>query len=223
MRDTQRELRLIFEAPIHVGRGVQTWCTRELRKKFNLDLVDKILMRRATAMIGSPVSQDAVCRLRERLVTLHLSVPHVVQSSMVRSICNAWTTTGRFSGPRLPCPFGCKARRGDRWSHFATCPAIRRMWTTACPSTEPIFFSQLTLELVLLLSPRLAPDVVVQLALWTDIVGHCANDVRALGTAPARVLADGLEMMNARLRFLAVQSDCSGAVIRRIRAASANG
>ena len=104
--------------------------------------------------------------------------------------------------------------------HFAVCRVVRRMWLACCPSTDNIFFSELTREMVLLLSPRLAPEVVVQLALWTDVVGHCANDIRAAGTAPAQVLAVGHEMMAARLRFLAVQSDLSRDVIRGIRAAS---
>ena len=67
--------------------------------------------------------------------------------------------------------------------------------------------------------PTFSPDEVVQIALWTDVVGHCANDVRAAGTAPSRVLREGGEMMAARLRFLGVQSDPARAVIRRIRAA----
>jgi hypothetical protein len=61
----------------------------------------------------------------------------------------------------------------------------------------------------------------VQVALWTDVVGHCANDARAAGTAPSRVFVEGEEMFRARLRFLAVQSDPARAVIRRIGAASA--
>ncbi len=158
-------------------------------------------------MTGAPVLQVAVSRLRARLVALHLEVSPVVQSSMIRSICNAWTTSGRFSGPRSPCSFGCGARRGDRWAHFTVCSAVRRMWLQACPSTDSIFFAKLTPELVLLLSLRLAPGVVVQLALWSDVVGHCANDIRAAGAAPALVLADGHERMAARLRFLAVQCD----------------
>ncbi len=92
------------------------------------------------------------------------------------------------------------------------------MWAEICPSACPRF-AHLTLEMVLLLSPDLLPDEVVQVALWTDVVGHCANDARAAGTAPSRVRREGGEMMAARLRFLAVQSDPARAVIRRIRAA----
>jgi hypothetical protein len=220
LRENQIELRALFDQMPPVGRGIQAWAVKKLRRQFCLGEIDAILRRRVSEMTGAPIPLDAVCRMRARLVALHLCVSPVVQSSMVRSVCNAWTTSGRFSGPRSPCPFGCGARRGDRWAHFTVCSAISRMWLQACPSTDVIFFSQLTLELVLLLSPRLAPDVVVQLALWTDVVGHCANDARAAGTAPARVLAEGHEMMNARLRFLAVQSDCSRVVIQRIRAAS---
>ena len=172
-------------------------------------------------MIGAPISIVAIRRMRDRFVALHSIVPHVVQSSMVRSICNAWTTSGRFSGPRAPCPFGGRTLRGDRWSHFPACTAIRRMWAAACPSANLLWFSQLTLEQALLLSPNPLPDVDVQVALWSDVVGHCANDARALGTAPARVFEEGGEMMIARLRFLAVQSDSTRTVIRRIRAAFA--
>ena len=70
-----------------------------------------------------------------------------------------------------------------------------------------------------MLSPDPIPDVDVQVALRTDVVGHCANDARAAGTAPARVLMEGEGMVIALLRFLAVQSDPARAVISRIRAA----
>ena len=83
------------------------------------------------------------------------------------------------------------------------------------------FFLEFSLERALLLSPDLLPDAVVQVALWSDVVGHCANDARAAGTAPGRVAVEGERMMAARLRFLAVQSDPARAVIRQIRVAEA--
>ena len=92
------------------------------------------------------------------------------------------------------------------------------MWAAACPGSEHICFSHLTLEHALLLSPGLHPDVVVQVALWSAVVGQCANDARAAGISPARVFVEGEEMFVARFRFLAVQSDPARAVIRHIRA-----
>jgi hypothetical protein len=68
-------------------------------------------------------------------------------------------------------------------------------------------------------SAGLSPDEDVQVALWTDVVGHCANDIRAAGATPSRAFEEGGDMMTARLRFLAVQSDSARTVILRIRAA----
>ncbi len=81
-------------------------------------------------------------------------------------------------------------------------------------------FAHLTLEQALLLSDDSSAEVDLQIALWTDVVGHCANDIRFAGTSPARVLVEGEGMMAARLRILAVQSDGAKSVICLIRAAS---
>ncbi len=93
------------------------------------------------------------------------------------------------------------------------------MWEGACPSALPIFVN-FSFEKALLLSSELTHEQAVQIALWTDVVGHCANDVRAAGTLPANVLLHGAEMMKARLRFLAVQSDSAREVICAMRAVS---
>ena len=75
----------------------------------------------------------------------------------------------------------------------------------------------------MLLSPHLSPDVCVQIAIWTDVVGHLSNDIRA-GSAPAPVNDEAGEgMVHARLRQLAVQCDGAKAVIIVIRAAAASG
>jgi hypothetical protein len=218
LRDTQMEMKYLFALPPPAGRGLQAWATRELRKEFDMDNIDKVLVKRFSVLIGAPVTLDAVRAMRARLVALRKTFPQVVQSSLVKAICNAWTTTGRFSGPRLPCPLGCGTPRGDKWAHFPTCTAIRRMWAVACPSASTIFV-ELTLERTLLLSSDLLPDEDMQVSLWTDVVGHCVNDARATGSLPSRVFSEGDEMMIARLRCLAVQSDTARAVIQRIRAA----
>ncbi len=144
-------------------------------------------------------------------------MPPVVLCSVIKSSCNAWTTSGRFSGLNLPCPFGCRTERGDKWAHFATCTAIRGMWREACPSANQVF-TELSLEKVLMISPIMPKEVVCQVVLWVDVVGHLSNDMRALGTPPARAFVDGGEMIKARLRQLAFQSEESRAVIRLTRA-----
>jgi hypothetical protein len=218
MQRTFLKIKSSMDLPPLVGRGLQGRVTLEIRKSFNIHTIEATLRQRAEAMIGAPVTHEAINRMRIRLIALRAKVPQVVLSSMIRSICNAWTTSGRFSGPRSVCPFGCQAPNGDRWSHFPVCSAIRRMWAAACPQASEVFL-HLTLEKVLFLSPDLQPEEDVQVALWSDVVGHCANDIRALGTAPSQVFLDGEGMIAARLRFLAVQSGPARAVISSIRVA----
>jgi hypothetical protein len=219
LRDNLAEFRFSFALPPMAGRGLQAWAAKQLRKNFSVDLIEATFVRRTSAMTGVPISLEAVRRMRLLLVSLRACLPQVVQSSMVRSICNAWTTSGRFGGPRMACPFGCRARNGDRWSHFVRCSAVRRMWEATCPSAL-LIFANLSYEKAVLLSPDLSRDEAVQIALWTDVVGHCASDARAAGTSPATVFLEGEGMMAARLRFLAVQSDGAREVIRLIRASS---
>ena len=90
------------------------------------------------------------------------------------------------------------------------------MWEDTCPSALPIF-ANFSFVKAVLLSPDLTRDEAVQVALWTDVVGHCANDVRAAGTSPETVFLKGEGMMAARLRFLAVQSDGARENIRLMR------
>jgi hypothetical protein len=201
-----------------VGRGIQRWVAGELRQQLTFESVDRALAKRLSSIFHSCVSCETAGLVRGRVFSLRTVMPPVVLSSILRSCCNAWTTTGRFSGPTLACPFGCGAAEGDKFSHFAGCGAIRRMWAEACPSSDPSILV-LTLELVLLITPEMSDLVISQAALWSDVVGHCANDIRMQGLSPERVFREGGGMFTARLRQLAVQSDSARAVICLIRAA----
>ena len=217
MYSTQVRLKNSFSTPPFSGKGLQAWVVKEIRLEAGLGDPDLALRRRLAGMLGAPVPQEVVHRLRTRMLALASRMPPVVMSSVVKSACNAWTTSGRFAGPNLPCPFGCRAERGDKWSHFVTCTAIRRMWREACPSAHTAF-DELTLENVLMITAAMPNEVICQVALWVDVVGHLSNDIRARGTTPTRAFRDGGEMIRARLRQLAVQSDLARAVIIVIRA-----
>jgi hypothetical protein len=213
---TSTALKSSFCVPPPSGRGLQAWVVKELRQEIGLDESDLALGRRVAGLMKAPVSHASIVQLRSRMSSLRKSMPPVVLCSVIKSSCNAWTTSGRFSGLNLPCPFGCRTERGDKWAHFATCTAIRGMWREACPSAN-LIFEHLSLETVLLISPELSEEVVPQVALWVDVVGHLSNDMRAQGTSPTRALIDGAEMIKARLRQLAVQSNEASAVISAIR------
>jgi hypothetical protein len=216
---TSTALKSSLGAPPLAGKGLQAWAVKELRQESGLGPPDLALSRRIAGLMGAPVPLASIHQLRNHMLTLKTCMPPVVMSSVIRSSCNAWTTSGRFSGPSLPCPFGCRTDCCDKWAHFAICTSIRGMWREACPSASPIF-NNLSLESVLLISPDMPKEDVCQVALWVDVVGHLSNDLRALGTSPSRALRDGAEMIRARLRQLAVQSEEARAVISLIRAAS---
>jgi hypothetical protein len=139
MHSTHTRLSARFAWPPPEGRDVQAWVTKELHAELNLDAADRALARRASAMFGRAIPIEAAKRQRARMHSLRSTMPPVVLSSLVKSTCNAWTTTGRFRGPNMACPFGCRASRGDKWAHFPGCPSIRRMWGEACPSANAIF------------------------------------------------------------------------------------
>jgi hypothetical protein len=216
MSRTHRDLKSSFASPPMYGRGLQAWVVKALRPDSEIRTAEEALSRRVSGLLGAPVSHASVVLLRTRMLSLQDCMPPVVVSSVVKSVCNAWTTSGRFSGPNLACPFGCRTVNGDKWAHFASCTAIRGMWRQACQNASTIFYN-LTLETVLMLSPGLTSGEILEVALWVDVVGHLSNDMRALGMSPTRTLLEGGDMMVARLRQLAVQSDAARAVIRGIR------
>ena len=217
--DTTADVSSCLSSVCPDGRGVQKWITQEIRKQWTLVAVDRAVANRLSMLAGRPISSEVAGLVRVRVLSLRKTMPPVVLSSVIRSVCNAWTTTGRFGGPTLACPFACGTEVGDRWSHFPGCSSIRRMWADACPSSDTLVLN-MTLEAALLLTPELPNEVVPQVALWTDVVGHCANDIRSQGISPAQVRRGSGGMFAARLRQLALQSDSARAVISSIRASS---
>jgi hypothetical protein len=171
MSRTHRDLRSSFASPPMFGRGLQAWVVKALRTESEVRFAEEALGRRVSGLLGTPVSHASVALLRTRMLSLRDRMPPVVVSSVVKSVCNAWTTSGRFSGLKFPCPFGCRTENGDKWAHFATCTAIRGMWRQACPSANAIFDNP-TRKKVLMLCPDLTREVVLEMALWVDVVGH---------------------------------------------------
>jgi hypothetical protein len=219
MHDTFQQLSLACSVPIPHGKGLQAWITIEIQKDLVVGLADRAVARRASAMLGLPITTEAAGRLRDHLHTLRNILPPVAISSMIRSFSNAWTTSGRFAGANLACPFGCGSPSGDKWTHFPGCPSFFKFWKEACPQCN-IIFANLSLEDALLLSPGLPKEVALEVCIWSDVVGHLSNDIRANATLPSRFLVAGKDMIEARLRHLSVLCDGTGAVIRLIGAAS---
>jgi hypothetical protein len=212
----KEHVEFIALAPPVETYGVQRWAAELLSNNIPMARLDECIAKRLSTLLKMPTSEATAARVRERIGTAKGIVPPCAVASMLRTICNAWTTTGRFSGPTAACPFGCGALASDRFSHFPDCLSLRDMWNEVCPGAAPIF-QHLSLAHAALTANTLNPEEVVQLILWSDVVGQCLNDARAVD--PPLVVRGlvGKNMIIARLRFLGVQSDSTRIAIRCMR------
>jgi hypothetical protein len=191
--------------------GLQRWAAKLLYSALSFDALDDCLAKRLSTFTKVKTTRATACLARSRIHAARDVAPPCALAAVLRTICNAWTTTGRFAGPTAECPFGCGALEADRFTHFPSCSALRDMWLEVCPGAAPLFF-HLSLAHITLSAPALSSGDVIQLILWSDVVGQCLNDARASANRCIRK-AD----IVARLRFLGVQCDPTRIVIRNMR------
>jgi len=132
--------------------GIQRWATKHLQDNIPLASVDDCLAMRLSTLLKQDISAAQAATVRARLLAAKTLVPQCAIASMLRTVCNAWTTTGRFSGPTGLCPFGCGAPEGDRFLHFPCCASLREMWGDVCPGAL-VFINALSANTVTLTSP----------------------------------------------------------------------
>ena len=196
--------------------GLQKWASKILYSNTPLASLDYSMAKRLSTFLREETSQASAATARIRMAAAKDDVPQCAMSSALRTISNAWTTTGRFAGATAVCPFGCGALAADRFSHFPGCLSLREMWQEVCPSAAP-FFQNLTLGQATLTAPLMSPVEVVMAILWSDVVGQCLNDSRAAVPPHSVSGSRGKQMIIARLRFLGVQCDRTRETIRSMR------
>ena len=170
---------------------------------------------RMSTLRGLRTSDDEAAIRRNRMFSARKSVPIVVMTSVVNINCNAWTTTGRFSGPTAVCPFGCGAPLGDSLAHFLGCHNFRSMWRMC--AHQRVQFCCISHWKMCYSSPKTCPamrflSLPCGLMLWGT-----AHDIKARAVLPCRMEVAGPRMIEARLRYLAVQSASTRSVIRGMR------
>ena len=136
--------------------GLQKWASQILYSSTPLADLDSSMAKRLSTFLRVETSQASAATARTRMAAAKDHVPQCAMSSALRTISNAWTTTGRFSGTTAVCPFGCGAPAADRFSHFPSCLSLREMWQEVCPSAAP-FFRNLSLDQVTLTAPPYEP------------------------------------------------------------------
>jgi exonuclease III len=196
--------------------GLQKWAAKALIAAVPARTLDDCIAKRLTTLLKKKITPEAAACARARICAAKDLVPACTVASMLRTLCNAWTTSGRFFGPTSACPFGCGALEADRFAHFPGCSSLRDLWQEACPGAAS-FFQEFALETATLTSPMLSTNEVVQTIIWTDVVGQCLNESRA--NNPPLVVQGlvGKNMIIARLRFLGVQCDATRLAIRSMR------
>jgi hypothetical protein len=196
--------------------GIQRWAAKFLHDSIPIGTVDACLVKRLSTLLKEEVSEAAAVTVRARILAAKGAVPQCAVASMLRTVCNAWTTTGRFSGPTGLYPFGCVAAEADRFMHFPCFSSLREMWGDVCPGAL-VFINALSANIVTLTSPVMSGAEVVQAIIWTDVVGQCLNDAKADNPPRLIVGTVGKNMLIARLRFLGVQSDSTRHTIQGMR------
>jgi hypothetical protein len=196
--------------------GLQRWAAKALLAAAPRESLDKSIAKRLSTFTKKVVGTEAALLARYRIFAVKDLVPACSIASIIRTLCNAWTTTGRFVGPTAACPFGCGTPEADRFAHFPGCASLRELWQEVCPSIAP-FFQHLSLDTITLTAPLLSSSEVVQVIVWTDVVGQCLNEARA-SVPPLSIQGlAGRNMLMARLRFLGVQNDATRLAIRSMR------
>jgi hypothetical protein len=196
--------------------GLQRWAAKLLHSSFPVANLDICMAKRLSTFLRVETSAASAATARTRIFEARGSVPQCSIASALRTIFNAWTTSGRFSGTTAVCPFGCGAIAADRFSHFPGCSSLRELWQEVCPGVAP-FFQNLALNQITLIAPLMSPEEVVMAILWSDVVGQCLNDARAAVPPLAVRGSRGKNMIIARLRFLGVQCDRTRVTIRGMR------
>jgi hypothetical protein len=95
-------------------------------------LAIKVLAARANALGCMQYDSRLALELWFRLRSLG-KLPATSQLIVIKTVCNAWTTTSRLQGEVRDCCF-CGAPKSDRLLHFAGCDSVR---TAACTLPLP--------------------------------------------------------------------------------------
>ena len=131
-------------------------------------------------------------------------LPQHVCSAFLKTIGNAWITSGRLGGTVDPCIFGCGRPQGDTVSHLVHCPCFR---AAARPYMPPHYacWPVAPNDVELLGLDGASTTTIMNRILWVEVAMHCSNTLR-------RRKWDLGQLVVARVRALCRESP----VVRRL-------
>jgi len=99
--------------------------------------------------------------------------PFVV-ASVLRAVCNAWTTSRRFRGSSPHCRLGCQAVGGDDIRHYPYCPVFLNYIERHAALADCSWVATGSLSYFMLLHEAFIDDL-IRTAVWVDVLTQAVN------------------------------------------------
>jgi hypothetical protein len=104
-------------------------------------------------------------------------LPPCVLASVLRTVCNAWTTSRRFRDEHPHCRLGCQAVGGDDVRHYAFCPVFLHFVEGTSSLSDCLWARSGELSFFMLMQETGFEDM-VRTAVWVDVLLQGVNWMR---------------------------------------------
>ena len=104
-------------------------------------------------------------------------LPPCVLASVLRTVCNAWTTSRRFRDEHPHCRLGCQAVGGDDVRHYAFCPVFLHFVDGTSSLSDCLWARSGELSFFMLMQETGFEDM-VRTAVWVDVLLQGVNWMR---------------------------------------------
>ena len=127
-------------------------------------------------------------------------LPPFVMASVLRSVCNAWTTSRMFRDEHPHCRFGCQAVGGDDIRHYPYCPAFLQYVPGVSVLSDCLWAHSGELSFFMLVQ-RTGFEDFVRTAVWVDVLLQGVNWMRlhTTGAYTERVFHNRLRTILAKV------------------------
>ena len=134
-------------------------------------------------------------------------LPPYVMASVLRTVCNAWTTSRRFRDEHPHCRLGCQAVGGDDIMHYPYCPVFLQYVSGVSVLSDCLWAHSGELSYFMLMQVSGFEDL-VRTALWVDVLLQGVNWMRL---HPSEVFSD--RVFHSRLRTSLAKIPSAGSFV----------
>ena len=173
----KREVEAIPGAPVDAGQlHFQRIVMTFLRSIAGSSALRDTLVRRAIHF-GFRRPADMVENFVTNMNAVSTVLPPYVMASMLRTVCNAWTTSRRFRDDHRHCRLGCLAVGGHDIRHYPFCPVFLQYVSGVSVLSDCLWANSGELSYFMLMQVSGIEDL-VRTALWVDVLLQGVNWMR---------------------------------------------